>query len=174
MLTSGYFRRIFGLFNNSIWYKTGDTLSFVNQHNDTLSFRVDFIQVTNEHTTKCCCSDHPNATLEASTLPWSFYLYWRVSADDKYSNPFINFELTNYFWDSGNFKRQSNLYFYDETGKNPFDPNNNALFGETVIIEDESQLISRVTAVKGKGITGFSDQVQNFQWESIKNKHVLN
>ena len=154
-------------------YHKGDTISFVNQYNDTLSFGVGLLSVTKEWSygrdCKCDCGS-PNAVLQAPTLSTGFSLFWEISAGNKYVKPFVRFELGSYYWDSGVFSKQSCLYFYDETGKDPFDRQNSTFFGDTVIIEDKSQLISRVTAVKGKGITGFSDQIQNFQWKSIKNK----
>ena len=151
-------------------YNIGDTLSFVNQHNDTLSFCVERGGATKEwsYRSNCKCScGTPSASIMAPTLSHDFSLFWEVHVGGYYKTR-IKFELNSYFWDSGSLPKESRLYFYDETGSDPFDPKNSVLFGDTVIIEDKSQLISRVTAVQGKGITDFFDQINNFQWKSIK------
>jgi len=151
-------------------YKTGDTLSFVNQHNDVLSFRVWSTSFTKKSSygmfCGCECSD-PQSLSSATTLSLAFSLLWTINAGIYGSKPCIHFRLDGYSWNSGAFSKASFLYLYDETGKDPFDPKNSALFGDTIIIEDNSQLINRVIAVKGKGITGFHDQVNDFQWKSI-------
>ena len=90
-----------------------------------------------------------------------------VLAGNNDSKPIIEIRISNGYWDYSS-NGISKLSFFDETGKNPFDPENSALFGETVVIEDESKNISAVTIVKGKGITGFYDQKHNYQWISIK------
>ena len=61
---------------------------------------------------------------------------------------------------------------YDETSKDPYNPKNSAFFGETVMFDMPTiigQPISMVTIVKGKGITEFYDQHNDFQWKSINN-----
>jgi len=151
-------------------YKIGDTLSFVNQHNDTLSFCVEKGGATKEWSygsnCKCSCGS-PSASIHAPTLSRNFSLFWEITVTG-YAAPFIKFELNSYNWDSGALYKGCLLYLYDETGRDPFDPKNSTFFGDTVIIEDKGQLISRVTAINGKGITGFYDQINNFQWKSIK------
>ena len=152
-------------------YSIGDTLIFVNQHNDSLIFCVHefFITQKSSFGLGCGCDcENPSAELQAHTLPIGSSLKWHISAGDNHSKPFIRFILTVYPWDDGTFDKWNFLVYFNETGKNPFDSQNSSLFGDTVIIKDDTQLINRVTAVKGEGIIGFSDQVNHFQWKSIK------
>ena len=151
-------------------YKQGDTLLFINQHDDSLSLFAGVIEKTEEWSygfnCKCDCGA-PYAFFSSTDLQSKFSLRWTISAGDKYKKPFICFELDNCYWGLETLE-SSYLYFYEESGKDPFNPKNSALFGETVILENDKQQISRVTAENGIGITGFYDQIQNLNWESIK------
>ena len=144
-------------------YQMRDTLTFVNQHNDTLSFCIGSIYKSEEWSyglfCKCDCGD-AMYLFTASDKQLAFSLHGRISAGTAYYKPYLNFELGNNYWGLASLET-SNLYFYDEFGKN-------SLFGETIVIEDKSQQISKVTIFKGKGITNFYDQKHNFQWISIK------
>ena len=147
-------------------YKTGDSLLFVNQYNDTLLFIMhNTYMVEERHTQKCggCHCENP-----------SFYFYGStgmqgiISAGDKNFKPSISFMLPNGYLDKKNLET-SYLITYDTNLKDPYDPKNNFLFGETVILEDKNKQISRVTIVKGNGITEFYDQKYDFFWKNIEN-----
>ena len=149
-------------------YKTGDTLSFVNQNNDTISFRVNLVHKDREYTAEKCgkCGGCDNPFYRIATSTFAIYV---VIAKKSY----IRIEISGFYWDGvAKSSKSSILYTYDETGKDPFDYKNSALFGESVILdilEDNNQPISRATIVKGKGITEFYDRKNNFQWKSINN-----
>ena len=144
-------------------YKKDDTLSFVNQHNDTLLFLMSSFSVSKEHRGSTCgkCACDPPALI-----------FDAIDVDKKWAKR-IRGEI--YIWsDKSTIMSDfwgSKLTYYEKTDKNPFDSKNSAFFGETVIIENNYGQISRVTIVKGKGITNFYDQESDFQWESIKNNH---
>ena len=164
-------------------YHKGDTLSFVNQNKDTLSFLVSDIEKSEEVSesepmcSKCGCGP-PTYSVEA-------YSYDRLTHIIMYiwlgADPYILFNfnqrlgLDDWYLDLVT-ATSSTLVFYDKTGKDPLNPKNSALFGETVILdryelpEYDDRLISMATIVKGKGITDFFDLKNNFQWKSINNK----
>ena len=153
-------------------YNKGDSLSFVNQHNDTLSFCVERGGATKKWSfgsnCKCEC-DTPSAFLFAIqiTKPKWTSIETKISVGG-YEKPYISFTLGNGYLDMTT-KGYNRLTLFEDTGKDPFDPKNSALFGETVIIEDNDLQISRVVIVKGKGITEFYDQKYDFHWKSINN-----
>jgi len=153
-------------------YKQGDTLLFVNQHNDSLSLKVEKLTISGEHSiSKCgkCDCNLPESTLEARGLNFDYLLFLIISVGDKYSKSYINFELIINYWEKDSLHFCAiNLFFHEESGKDPFNPKNSDLFGEIVIIEDKEQQISYVTIVNGVGITEFYDQKYDFQWKSIK------
>ena len=150
-------------------YQIDDTLSFVNQHNDTLSFLLNDKFITEdwsyEYWSDCTC-DGPFSHFGAIQITEPKYttsLRIVISVGSKYTKPYITFEF-----DDDTTLKSSYLYFYDDTGKDAFDPKNSLLFGETVIIENMEMQISQVIIIWGKGITEFFDQKHNFQWISIK------
>jgi len=155
-------------------YRRGDTLSFINQNYDTLSFRIEIIEMTQEwsYGWNCKCFCVPPSLffyLHQVTDPRWTGMYLKIEAGNKYNKPCIQFELGDGYFD-GETLTSSFLDLYDETGKNPFDPQNNALFGDTTILKPhfKDQKICSVTIVFGMGITDFYDQKHVFQWEIIK------
>jgi hypothetical protein len=152
-------------------YKQGDILSFNNQYIDTVSFQVLSIYVTKKHsisTCGACACQTPFVFFKTTQISNSNLraMDMEISAEHQYAKPYIRFALSSGYFD-GESMFTSLLYFYEETGKDPFDTKNSALFGETVIIENEIQQISKVTIVKGMGVTEFYDQKYDFQWKSI-------
>ena len=181
-------------------YKEGDIISFVNQQNDTVSFWIRESWASTKYTlgsfNKCnnCCgspissffahrllsksleeelgivySEEVGGSLIAS-CSGKMNLACNCEGDSK---SYITFGIENYYWDNDyiNSSGGSSLSYYEKTRKDPFDPKNSALFGETVIMEDNDQQISRLIIVKGKGIIEFFDQKYNFQWENINNNN---
>jgi len=181
-------------------YKQGDTISFVNQHNDTISYWIrdsrfleNYILSPFGKSTDCSDCISPSYSIIALRLlskslgdelgisyndeavgpliatPLSVGM--KIALDCKIrSKTFIAFDLDNQYWDLdfdidlGNSK----FSFYDETGKNPFEPENSALFGDSVkFVDTNNQQINKVIIVKGQGIAEFFDQKNNFQWKSI-------
>ena len=144
-------------------YKKGDTLSFVNQHNDTVSFRVNGIGWQGEHSiSKCgkCECKSPEFVMNAD------YLYCIISPKD------IVFGLhKSYLGDevSDNEVYYSQLISYFGYIEDWQNPNNGPIFGETVTLENEFSKISKVLIVWEKGITEFYDQKYDFQWKNINN-----
>lgn len=158
-------------------YKNGDTLSFVNQHNDTISFQVSGVSITNNNSIpKCgkCACDPPVFSFRAPKLKQGTGLEGLISLYGYPSIPCVKLEISSDYWnpDLTTTCLYSSLIFLERTGKDPFDSKNSALFGETVILdilECDDQQISKVTVIKGKGITSFYDQIYKFQWKSINN-----
>ena len=156
-------------------YQTGDTLSFVNQFNDTISFwvsRAETTRPTQQSVSRCskCECDLPQIWVYGSGHHQS-YIGMEITVG---KNPYLHFSLSDKYWD-GVAKTASSLWKwkYDESGKNLVDTKNSTLFGETVNVDDPefaNQQISKVIIVKGKGITEFFDQKFNFQWNSINSK----
>ena len=144
-------------------YNIGDSLLFINQYNDSVSFILFTIAKTEAHSfgNRCDCACD-NLYGFAASNNWT-HIRGKITIDAK---PEFFFELGNGYWDRTTLS-DSFMYLYEETGKDPFDPKNNALFGETVILHDSETQIARVVIVKGKGITEFYDQKYNFQWISI-------
>ena len=143
-------------------YKMGDTLSFINQHNDTIAFYINFIIVDKEHTTCRKCDGCDGPVLHIATG------FIRMDISIFANKTYMGFSLSDRYWEVAS--TSVSTLWIEEFGKNPFDSKNSALFGETVIIEDSGQQISKVIIVKGKGITEFFDQKYNFQWNSNSNK----
>ena len=153
-------------------YKVGDTLSFVNQYNDTLSFRVLSADKIEEWSynwnCKCECGE-PFVVFDAPQITkpqWTGVKVDIYAAGNKYKKSHISFELGDGYLD-GITVTKSKLRFYEEIGKDPFDPQNSVLFGETVILENSEMQISRAVIVRGKGITEFYDQKYDFHWKII-------
>ena len=176
-------------------YKTGNILSFVNQENDTLTFWIREFAISKEHTLpyslKATCSDlfecsfialrlisesladevgiihQDGGQVISSEIIHAGISVYSENRDNKNS---IWFSISDSYWDFDYIDTAGiiDLISTEESGKNPFDIQNGALFGETVILEDAYKLISRVVITKGKGITEFFDQKHNFQWKSIK------
>ena len=178
-------------------YREGDVFSFVNQHNDTLSFWVRESWVSKEHTlsyfNKCgnCCGSPNTSFVALRLISKSLAAELGIAHDkevgglvissavlsggmqviyDDSGQTTIRVEILDSYWDFDytNALGLLEFSFYDESGKDPFDKKNDALFGETVIIEDELKQISSITIVKSKGITGFYDKKHDFKWKSIK------
>lgn len=152
-------------------YKRGDTLLFINQHNDSLLFNVSALGKAEESSfegllCKCACPLN-ELFFTAIQMPDSWTEIKGFISADKYTKPFISFELHDGYFDKTTMTN-SFLVLYEGNGKDPFDPKNKNLFGEVVVIENLKNQISRVVIVKGKGITEFYDQVYNFQWKNIK------
>jgi len=153
-------------------YKAGETLSFVNQHDDTVSFRVGGVDMTMNHSIeKCgkCACEPPAFYFGATESNQESGFEGTISLWGYPANPCITFKISNNYWNP-DFEYSSILIFVKETEKDPLDTKNNALFGETVIIEDENQQVSKVTIIKGKGVTEFYDQKHDFHWKNIKKK----
>ena len=174
-------------------YREGDVFSFVNQHNDTLSFWVRESWMSKERTLRPSsksdgcgspCSSFTALRLISKSLAEELGYVHQEEIDgliistavlsggiqiayDDGGKTFIAFSIIDSYWDFDYGNGLLGLSLYDETGKDPFNPENSALFGETVIIEDESQQINKVIIVKGKGITGFYDKKHDFHWKSI-------
>lgn len=150
-------------------YQTGDTLSFVNQNNDSLSFCISAIEKTEDWSFGwgCKCSCNSFLFFEASDPIKRTIVKGGIEGIYPNGKPYIHFELSNEYLE-GTILTSCQLYLYEETGKDPYDPKNSALFGETVVLESLENQISRVMIVKGEGIIGFYDQKYNFQWETVK------
>ena len=151
---------------NYLPYKKGYTLSFVNQFNDTVSFRVNEIDMQKEHAIpkcgKCECKE-PFFAVYADNLNCT------ISVGLELGEPYINFILDNlYFGDkiSNNELPYSELRANIRNFKGKYNPQNGPIFGETVTLEGSSQ-ISKVLIVWGIGVIEFYDQKHDFQWKSI-------
>jgi len=154
-------------------YNKGDSLLFTNQHNDSVLFIISTIGKTQAHSfeKRCdCACDPPIFSFGASKLKQELGIEGTISLSGYPTKPHIIFTISNNYWDSDFVPFDSKLTFIEESGKDPFNPQNGALFGDTVIIEDNSQLVSRVTVIKGKGITEFYDQKYDLQWKIIHGK----
>ena len=151
-------------------YKTDDILSFVNQYDDTVSFRIREVIVSKKYTEdacgKCKC-ESPYYKFYAHCLKNDALLSENMIFGYK-SN--ISLEISNYYWDSGQANSTGSSVFtiFTKYEENPYNLPNIALFGETIIHENSDQQIFRLEIVKGKGITEFYDQKYDFQWKSIK------
>ena len=183
-------------------YKRGSIFSFVNQNNDTMSFWVrDFFVSLKQTKGKCdkCGTycDPPGFVFTAFRLISKSladelgYEICREIVEGKIissgllkgvmqvaynegKETCISFTIFNSYWDF-DYVNKSNISEFtnnEESGKDPFDPKNCAIFGETVIHENSDQQISRIVIVKGKEITEFYDQVHDFQWKCINNKQL--
>ncbi len=139
-------------------YRLGDTLSFVNQHNDTISFETTTSKMVEDHSidgdwcTKCAC-ESPILYYYALKTNLQTAIEIIIEASTK---SYISFQLSD-----------SYLYSYAEAGKDPFDPKNAALFGERVVLENPQARVSRALIIRGRGITEFYDQQNDFLWKSI-------
>jgi len=89
---------------------------------------------------------------------------------DNREPPKINIQLDDHYLDFTTINPfgPSEFYFYAEKDKDPFDSQNRALFGDSVILENPEIQNSRVVIVKGEGITDFYDQKHDFHWKKIK------
>ena len=149
-------------------YQIGDTLSFVNQHNDTISFQVDYMYITEKHFANCdnCCHNYINCqAYNITNNQNTIYMYCELSKKSK-----IGFNHRKDFG-IGITPEVSVLELYEETEKYRYNIQNSGFFAETVILDIlwyNEQPIKKATIVKGKGITDFYDQKHNFQWISIK------
>ena len=143
-------------------YKENDTLLFVNHNNDSVSFVIDLIGKTEDHSYgwRCGCSCSNSYVLESFPS-----LHVEIFIDGKAC---IYISLSNGYFDRTDLTR-SRLILCEETGKNPLDLQNSDIFGETVLIEASDQQISSIVIVKGIGVTEFYDRKNNFQWKSINN-----
>jgi len=163
-------------------YHENEVISFVNQHSDTLSYRIGKPNASQKYALRknddCC--DEPLFSILAlrqrsplEVLGFNTPQLW-VSmsvANDCVPITSIGVSINNFYWDDDYINGgTSALSLVDRKGKDPFDPKNSAIFGETVVLENSKQQISRVVIVKGKGITEFYDQKYDFQWESTNNK----
>jgi hypothetical protein len=148
-------------------YKKGETLSFVNQHDDIVCFRVSNVNVNEERSKsscgKCSCGTYRTYYEIIPVTEQQCMQGIQITVSVGGTKPYIFLNLFNCYP-----LKTSTFIFEEETGKNPFDPKNSALFGDSIVIVDENQLISKVIIVKGKGITVFYDQVQDCQWENIE------
>lgn len=159
-------------------YNKGDNLLFVNQHNDTISFLVNMIHVTEKHVIvtktgrKYCTCACENPAFELNAMYLNCIIYASETGD--FPDTRIEFSLKNSYWENSvlskeMMERYGNYSFLEKRIENyPYDITNSAIFGETVILERPNQQISRVEIVKGKGIIEFYDQGYNFHWKSIK------
>ena len=138
-------------------YKMGDKLSFVNQQGDTTSFNIRIVASEEYYESKCgkCACGPPNLTCFMSNIDGLYPEMMGYISAGSYQSYFV-FKL------DGNLMGNIGLL-----GKDAFDIKNNAMFGETVVVENERFIISKVTIVKSKGITDFYDQIDNLQWKSI-------
>jgi len=158
-------------------YRKGNVIEFVNQHGDTLSFWVRESWASEKHKSYERCGS-PVASFIAPIFfqtngnPGGILTGSMQVAYDDDSQTCIKITMTNYYWDQDyvNSGGWSELQFFEKTGKDPFDSKNSAIFGNTIVIEEPENQISRVVIVKGKGITGFYDQKHDFQWEVIEKK----
>jgi len=156
-------------------YQKGDTLLFVNQNHDTISFTVIEASSSKEYfqkyCAKCMCNP-PTFLFRASLTNQCTHMQGVIYAGHKasMSTSRIEFDLGNCYFDATTFT-SSSLILDIGREKDPFDSKNNALFGETVVLknlENTDKQISRVVIVKGKGIVEFYDQKYNFLWECIR------
>jgi len=147
-------------------YKTGDTLSFVNQYNDTLSFYVDGTGMLKEYSEpkcgKCKCGPpYFSVSLEGGWLEfvigYASSIFINISLDECYFTNQVTCYLTT-----------GNLETYFEYIKDWQNPKNGPLFGDTITVESSHSPITQAVIVWKKGITEFYDQKYNFQWKSIK------
>jgi len=157
-------------------YKIGDTLTFVNQHDDTVSFRVRRTEVETEHTVKSCgeCAcGYPYFSFVTEGCKDSFK--GGIDIVNKQTKSILWIQIQNCYFDNGDGLFQNNdgyrtkgSDFRTETDKNSFDKNNNAIFGTYVIFEDDNYQINKLIIIKGIGIVEFYDQKYNFQWKNIE------
>jgi len=169
-------------------YKKNDIFSFVNQNNDTLYFWVR--ETSKFKDTRQYICDSPESSFiahrliskslaielgyiamdEAGGLIISSVILSGVIRlfSDNNEKSYIGFGTTDNYWDFKDQVGSSSLLFFDQTGKDPFDPQNIALFGDSVIFENPDIQISRALIVKGEGITDFYDQKHDFHWKKIK------
>ena len=90
----------------------------------------------------------PNAylrTIQISEPKWTG-MEVTISTKDNNLKPYISVEIGGEYF-SGDNTWGTSLYFYGETGKDPFDPKNSALFGDTVILENSKSQISRAVII---------------------------
>ena len=152
-------------------YNRGDTLCFVNQNKDTLSFLVSEFSKTEESSeSRCGTCDCEVPTYSIDTYNREHQINMDVSIQ-LYRIPRITFVFRKLSGMVGSPDQVSVLEFYDKTCKNPFDAKNSTLFGDTVIVNIPlygDQEIDEATIVKGKGIMSFHDRKKNIRWENIK------
>jgi len=153
-------------------YHSSDSLIFVNQHNDTISFHVNTIQITEKHTIttkvgrkfcECACMD-PVFNFDANYINCSIY----SSEKGDFPETKITFTLENSYWNNSVSSEEKYSVLGKKIEKYSDDITNSAIFGDTVRLTNNGQQISHTVIVWGEGIIEFYDQKNDFQWKSIK------
>ena len=138
-------------------YQIGDTLWFLNQHHDTVSYRIDKYWASEQHYERKCGKCDCSPALHFDTDRRHGTMIGDLTSRKLYLQISCNFSYVPGEFTSGEYEiiADNNI------------PDLSAIFGDTVKFENNNQQISKLVIIKGKGITEFYDQKNNFQWKSI-------
>jgi len=146
-------------------HKNGDTLMYVNQNSDTISFivretyKVEESYIDNMGCQKCACGQ-PFISFRAYLGRASMKGY--LSSGYNNYNPRISFYLDYEYLDKDSYGQTKHCYLVKEKGSEK------TFFSETIVISDYNQQIVSVILEKGKGFVEFYDKKNNFHWKRIK------
>jgi hypothetical protein len=150
-------------------YAKEDILQFTNPQNDTLSFLIENSWKTEAQSYRCekCACDYPSLNFYTGydrnyTTKDSFYINGNILLQNG------NSILSCLFYQVRHVNGGEDYFSKTETTLDAFNPNNPALFGDTVVLIKENAIrINRVVIVKGVGITEFFDTERNCLWTKI-------
>lgn len=145
-------------------YENGEFLKFKNLDNDTLVFKIKDTYASGpssfDWNCKCACISDAGFETEINTQN-ALGIKSGISISNE---PYLT-NIGYVFYDGDSINDYFSLLV---TGNNPYIKDNNAFFGDSIIIEDqENERIVKVKILKGKGIVEFFDKKENCNWVKI-------
>ena len=137
-------------------YHLSDSLIFVNQHNDTISFNVISFSITEKQT---IVYNPRKCDKQECTCPFINLYFYAESANHRIQ---VNFNI---------FSKENNAYLTIYFDKISFNKTLTLveLNGNTIeILKNSEKQIYKLVIVCGEGITEIYDPINNLQWKSIK------